>query len=677
MKRSFRYLLVLFFICTVSEVNSQDLSDVPINIEPLWSTPSNISAGRLGGYELTAMGTLVVTSDTPTNEASASGSNSAASKISGYNPDTGALIFQNGKDQILPKNIDQSSFSEIPNTPYFAIADRDKNTNQYVVSLLDGQVVANTEADGLDEIYHRFVLPKSETVLFVGRIGMRDVLALYDLKTGKSLWVQKKLFRSALVDERIASEPLEVSETAFLIASEGGLYCVDIRTGEKKWRAMVFPDPNMGFDDTMGFPSKKKKKEAEKEAEQVSPIRLIRYADKPYVYMLDHGGIMAHDIETGDKQWKRYRTGSYKAEVVFGPDGLIVMDKKLFMYDYDTGEKLWDKPQRLDGQVIASRYRLNLRQADVFEFNVLDITTGKLRFKDNYKVEGHLLEVLACDAGIFYTTDSSINIWNTTTGKNAFDDLTVTTKDGFLNVLNDWSYVPQPNGMLLTAFRGKMAYVYNNENYYLFEIDTEKATKRLLVPYPVSFKSGTKPDHIEARDSGVFISSSQNAALIGYDGSTVYETSLPSVSYSKSAKFFAFFAKAIETVNEQNGRTKGPNTSYSDVINKKGVRASVNVGLANTILNNRFEASKQGKDFYYIFAKLGKENDKGGGVVKLNKDTGKAIMAVPFGFDKSPDFIVDEDSGKLFYFKMKKEDDFNGGGNSMMGRAIEILCYQL
>ena len=127
----------------------------------------------------------------------------------------------------------------------------------------------------------------------------------------------------------------------------------------------------------------------------------------------------------------------------------------------------------------------------------------------------------------------------------------------------------------------------------------------------------------------------------------------------------------------QNGRPKGPNTSYSDVINKKGIRASVNVGLANTILNNRFEASKQGKDYYYIFAKLGKADDKGGGVVKLNKDTGEAILAVPFGYDKSPDFIVDEDSGRLFYFKMKKDDDFNGGGNSMMGRAIEILCYQL
>jgi hypothetical protein len=363
------------------------------------------------------------------------------------------------------------------------------------------------------------------------------------------------------------------------------------------------------------------------------------------------------------------------------------MDKKLFMYDYDTGEQLWDKPQRFDGEVIASQYtadglaiainRQNLRQADVFEFNVLDITTGKLRFKDDYKVEGHLLQILPCDAGIFYTTDSSINIWNTKTGKDALDLLKVSTRDGFLNVLNDWSYVPQPNGMLLTAFKGKMAYVYNNENFSLFEIDTEKATKRLLVPYPVTFKSGKKPDHIEARESGVFISSSQNAALIGYDGSTVYETSLPSVSYSKSAKFFAFFAKAIEAVNEQNGRPTGPNTSYSDVINKNGIRASVNVGLANTILNNRFEASKQGKDYYYIFAKLGKADDKGGGVVKLNKDTGEAILAVPFGYDKSPDFIVDEDSGRLYYFKMKKADDFNGGGNSMMGRAIEILCYQL
>jgi hypothetical protein len=224
-----------------------------------------------------------------------------------------------------------------------------------------------------------------------------------------------------------------------------------------------------------------------------------------------------------------------------------------------------------------------------------------------------------------------------------------------------------------------MAYVYNNESNYLYEIDTEMATKKLLVPNPIRFKEGKIPDYIEARERGIFISSPQNAALIGYDGTIIYETNYPSVSYSKSAKFFAFFAKALEAVNEQNGRPKGTNTSYSDFYNKNGVRGSVNVGLANTILNNRFEASKQGKDNYYIFARIGKAEENIGGVVKLNKDTGEPILAVPFGYDKSPDFIVDEDSGKLFYFKAKKVSDLDpqSGGNSITGSPIVIFCYQL
>jgi hypothetical protein len=204
------------------------------------------------------------------------------------------------------------------------------------------------------------------------------------------------------------------------------------------------------------------------------------------------------------------------------------------------------------------------------------------------------------------------------------------------------TYTRPPNGALLTAFKDQMAYVFNTETNFLYAVDTEKGIKSKLSNSPLVFEDEKEPDYIELRENGIFISSSQNAMLVGFVGKVRYEVNLPSAQYSMLWRFLATAAQTYDTyksptdpVKRQMLKIKNPkylnNSKFSKTTAYIAANTQVSVKFNNVpsvsdILNNRYKLSQQGSNYYYVLTKWNKserkflDTFKEFGVVKINKD---------------------------------------------------------
>jgi outer membrane protein assembly factor BamB len=385
---------------------------------------------------------------------------------------------------------------------------------------------------------------------------------------------------------------------------------------------------------------------------------------------------MAYDIQTGDKKWKKSAKATEESLVVFDPKGMITFADKVYMYDYSTGEKLWDKPMRMSGAAEFAAYspqglvigirKLNIRKVPYFEMNCLDPDLGNFRFDDNFKLEGNLLEMWPCDAGVFYTTDRELNTWDASTGKNAMISIAVTAKSNFFDI-KSWDYTAPPNGSLLTAFKGEMAYIFNTETKHLYSVNTKTGKKKQLTTDPLVFEDGKTANQIEMREGGIFLASSQSATLLDFEGNETYRVHLPVAKKGFLWKMLAASAMVYQSQRTANDAIRQSNPQLSNNESRtrseygrkmqggqdNRIQVTVNEDAARKILHNRFEASKQGKNSYYIYSQLAQKAggwlDGEYGLVKVNKDTGAIEKYLSFGKNMQPNFIIDEISGKLFY----------------------------
>jgi hypothetical protein len=75
-------------------------------------------------------------------------------------------------------------------------------------------------------------------------------------------------------------------------------------------------------------------------------------------------------------------------------------------------------------------------------------------------------------------------------------------------------------------------------------------------------------------------------------------------------------------------------------------------------MSKKFTASKQSGNVYYVLTTIKGKEDKGSGLVGVNLMSGKAINQIIFK-DKSPDYEVDEASGRLFNMNKGELSAFN------------------
>ena len=102
-------------------------------------------------------------------------------------------------------------------------------------------------------------------------------------------------------------------------------------------------------------------------------------------------------------------------------------------------------------------------------------------------------------------------------------------------------------------------------------------------------------------------------------------------------------AAAISQASEENNFRNGNyNSGYRDNENFLNLMSQY-----QQYMGKKYSASKQSGNVYYVLTKIKGDDDSGSGLVGINMLTGNAERQIIFN-DKSPDYEVDELSGRLF-----------------------------
>lgn len=614
-----------------------------------------------------------------------------------YDPDNGKAIFDSRiKGEGLP-NVEARTYEDIPNSPLFRIQHFPflGRANHYIVNSINGNIYGSNDLLGINNILETYVLPLSGSILYVGRkdLGLKSGLASKNLKTGK-MWTQDDIFTWKMLEHRIAGQPFEVSAKEVILPMDNSLYCLNSETGELKWRTYitVFASDDFGATSSTGFSSTSSSSASKSLGSSKSGMTttantdndrievttlLFKHSEKPLIYLINPTGLMAYDITTGEEVWKKYRKADIHSKPILTPEGILVCTDRIYLYDYATGDIIYNKPAKFGGEVhfydfvdegiVIGIHKLDRKQQSYYELNILDVKTGTLKFEEPFETNGLLTEMWLCAKGVFYTTDRALGIWDKSTGKDAFEPIAATSKKR--NIFNYESqqpgYVEPANGSLLTVFDKKVAYVYNAELNFLYQVNTETGVKKQLNATPLSI---VHPEAMELRSNGVLLTSAQRMTLVDYTGNVVYNNEFKAPGYTLLAKVVAIAAIVYDSYRDQNDAYRlhalesgaggsaqtaaAYSKSYTQMAGER--RLQIDVEGAEGVLHDRFEQSLKSSDFQFINTQLAskrKDGENEFGLVMVDKNTGEVAKVFPFGFNRAPQFTVDEITQKLFYLE--------------------------
>ena len=148
------------------------------------------------------------------------------------------------------------------------------------------------------------------------------------------------------------------------------------------------------------------------------------------------------------------------------------------------------------------------------------------------------------------------------------------------------------------------------------------------------------------------LTSAQNVALVGGDGTERYHTHFPSPKQNALVKAVALTAAIASTAAMAASAARaGANTNGLGDFNAYGRHADraadmfVDIATASSqAVNKRYKATSASEDAQFVLTQL----DGGVGVVRADKATGQPTAEVVLA-DKKPEYVVDDFGGWLFY----------------------------
>ncbi len=200
------------------------------------------------------------------------------------------------------------------------------------------------------------------------------------------------------------------------------------------------------------------------------------------------------------------------------------------------------------------------------------------------------------------------------------------------------------------VIKDNSAYVYSDKNIYKIDIATgtyEECAKK------IKFEGKETPNSLRITDEGFSLTSSQNVMMVGFDGTIKFHTYHKAPGSSLFSKIASTaIMTAINVGSAADGISRAQRSSTGS--------ASYSLMTSNPYMSKRFKATKSADKYMYILGNLKSDNEKGPGIAKVNKLTGKTENMIILK-DKKPVYEVDNIESKIFYIKDKKK----------------IICYSL
>ena len=652
MKKSI--LLLLFIVCISMGVKGQP-------VKPLWS--KTIPEG-IKWQKVTSLGNYVI---------------GTSQGLAGIDPEKGEILWKNGKfGSLTPDMVTQLGSS--------ALLTISNGTNITILDAFSGEIKFDARDAGISEIRDQKLLYKSNGILVSGRNAQgKDILLMSSMTDGKVKWKIEDDFGRFITAS-------EVAQNELLIVTIFYNYKVNPTTGKVIWKNDV-SEANKELEKLGALGGLVKQAAANKSQTIDFNVKFYQHPTKPIFYIASeqegkpastggfttttttgtgpsyHTTYSAFDITNGERLWAKPLDLSGKiGGLYFDEGGLVIMpddgsNTKVNSYDYLTQAGKWGKKGKgisikggiydykkvKDGLVLVSQ---NTSGKNFVSY--LDQNKALLTFDRPVQIDGRLVTSELTPKGLFYITTEELNVVDITTGKRLLD--------------NGIPTLPS-----LTVQKDNIVYVFNRSDNTLVTFDKTTASLK-LVTAGIKFEGKESPQNIELRDNGILVSSSQNLALVGFDGKIAYQkyfeaprepgairalryaqsvraAYIGAAAYSASAAFQSAGQQA-KANNEQSGGVllEGIGNSYGEL----GDAASDFAKKSWQAANVRFKATQNADNYTVVLTK----QDKNNVLMKINKITGASEGTIDLGKDNSPNYTMDGVTGIVFY---------SSGGGAVVG----------
>jgi len=603
-------LLILFFIgCSIIGYSQKAEA-------PNWTYDVG---GKINEMYLTEAGTLVVASN---------------DGLIGIKPGNDKLLFNFTEyGRVKPEEL-----TFIPQSPYVMVAQggfANMTSKKTVIDFVSGETLFSTEGNSWKQVFTSAVaMPQNKLIISgfqkVGDMAEKGTpkVAVYDLATGKEDF-SFFLFKPGKVTMKsymVTGDPLLLKDKMLIPTSQGII--AKSFTGETLWESKIKSVNWMTAD------------ESEKE-------------------------IYAFASNTNKTSMKIFKVGTdgavlwedpakVKGQVVnfeILPQGLAVVSNKssggsnsvfaakdeseIGFLNAATGEDLWQKAPKTKGYVqhfyiMEDGILFGIQQGGINKISF----DGKPLFKKPLKTGENIMVMAHTPQGLIYITSADANIVNLETGEAIWKKPLKYKK-----ATSVASTFDQDNNRYLISADSKILAIDANSGAVSDFAETD-------------FDEKESPNNMEIRKGGIFLGSSQNMTLVGFDGSESYHNYYKSPSKSTFAKIMGGVLAVASTAMAMSaaaraGANRNTLGNYNEIGEQYNRQADMfaSIGSASfQFMSQRFKATAATQNSQFILTKL----SDGVGLVKVNKDSGAVEKEIILK-DKKPNYEVDEWGGYLHY----------------------------
>lgn len=564
----------------------------------------------------------------------------------GLNPENGQKLWQH---EFL-KKLKEERYDPIENSPLVALVDKRglMSMDHVILDVVSGKVLCNTGEMGFRTVEMRTELPPLGGILFLGlnKYG-KKIMTLVDAGDGHAKFTQElKDFGGT---EMFAGRPF-VMNGDILVVSNKAIFRFNGQTGEKVWEieqkspnAEIIVDKSAGLGASMANSLNPKFRYFT----QIRPGR-----DKNSFFYTSKKYVNSFDFATGKALWADpVKVGGEIVETIYDNGGFIVAtdDPEIIMLDYQNGTRLWGKGPKLKGTLSFYNYcdkglLISMESSrGKNSLSILDLKTGQHVFDKPNKVDGQIVDLQLTPKGIFYRTTEEVNFQSLETGKDLWDK-PLKLKEGNVACQKDY-----------------LQWIYSDKK--LFEVNLQSASLKEFVADKVKLNEKEAPSGFQVRNDGILLTSSQNLVKFGFAGNVMFSQYFHSPTASTAGKIFGgimavggtmLAVAAAANAGYAKGATAGGGRTYEvDSYIRQQEQAqqmwSAVASAGFAMMNKRFKASAQTENYQAILTDDANDgSQKGVGLVKVNKDNGKVEGTVILG-DKKPVYDLDEIGGLMYY----------------------------
>src|SRR5882762_1362710 len=626
----------------------------------------------------------------------------------GINPSDGKIIWENKSFAAL----DPSMMQEVEGTEFLAISYKmDPNSTiplQAIIEVAKGNVLFDSQKESIG-VLSRHVLPLSGRLLIIGvkqHQELKDMVAtlfMYDISTGKQLWVNDNLFKPDAPAakgflgklqtmgqqlgnlQKLTSEPLEADDQSVIITHPGYVMKLKSATGELVWKNQI---QTAKVARILFSPFKKGVIYVGTEVESATGSGFTTSSgSQPNQPKKFYSNLYyAFDATSGKPLWKEpARENDMLNQVIMHEKGIIICPRSpqkptINLVNYETGQTMWgNKGKGIKAQGSVVSYILTEKgilittaydnawndKAEEYYLNVLDPSTGTMKYEKSVKLKGELVSTELLPLGLLFVTTREVNILDVNTGSLLWER----SIESGASITGD-KVRPFPTGS-----KGNRLYVYSPKESALFEVDKQAGTNKKMTTAKIQFEGKEFPRSIDVGEDGLVLASEQNVMKIGMDGAVKFskyyaaprEPALVRALLAAQAvraayigaaasMYSAAFSQAAQQTKDQGA--KAVDQGMSQAFGQLGQAGFAYSSQAMKQFSARYKASQNTPNFVMMMTK---QEKKGNQLVQVSKANGEVLSAIDIKNDKEPEYDVDPIYNYVYY----------------RPNPAEIVCYKL